>query len=508
MIGSPLKNLFLSITRSRICDFLVVVITLAALINLVSSGRGFVFLPDSIGYFGPLADWQTGQGFTAWYGRGFVYPLFLTGLIQDSTHYLRVLDAQMLLLAGTYVFAGWVVWRCGHRLDRLPASRAIPAMGLLMLGLISFDFNAAQLALMHSALPEIMFIAVLALQLVLVWKTLHATEKRMQYAGLAGVTFIGFMLILIKPHYLLTALALPPVLALMLRQKLAGKPLVLALLVGCLSATPFHLFDLHQKASYDRLAAKTFGPRTLFCNNLNVLDLAFERGLEDRLNIRPQIEQILKDGPQGWDALGFNGDACMYGELGRTIRNQYKDDPDKEANYYLSTTAWAALIAPDMVLNRLMRQFRLALSSPFFRHRIHISDCHPLEAGLKRSAFFERLQTKCLRHKDDRISYYDFKPLLFNWIYPQLLGLGMCKLVLIGFKRGTKNSSTPSPCGNLAAATLLAIFSFVLFIGLVHSFDVFRYMMMISPLILVSFCCITVWLFTTGSRASEFVDSY
>lgn len=508
MIGRPFKSLLVSLARPRICDFLVVLITLAALINLVSSGRGFVFVPDSIGYFGPLADWQTGRGFTAWYGRGFGYPLLVTALLQDGTHYLRVLDAQMLLLAGTYVFAGWVVWRCGRMLVHLPASRSLPAMGLLMLGLISFDFNATHLALMHSALPEIMFIAVLALQLFLMWKTLHTHEKRAQFAGLAGVTFIGFMLILIKPHYLLTALILPPVLAVLLLQKLAGKPLVLALLAGCLSAMPFHLFDLHQKASYDRFAAKTFGPRTLFCNNLNVLDLAFARGMEDTLAIRPQIEEILEGGPQGWNALGFNGDACMYGGLGRTVRGHFKDDPDKEANYYISTTVSAALIAPDMVLYRLMRQFKLVLFSPFVRQRVYNTDCRPLEEGIKRNAFFEKLQSECFAHKDDRISYFDIKPVLFNWIYALLLGLAMCRLAFVVFGTEEKNHPHPSPCGHMGTAALFATFSFVLFVGLVHSFDVFRYMTMISPLILVSFCCMTVWLFCIGTRTSDFVDSY
>lgn len=489
---------FLAIPRWNFYKFLVVAITCAALINLVFSGFGFVFWPDSIGYLGPLADWQAGRGFTSWYGRGFLYPAFLAVLIQDGDNYLRVLFAQMFLLGSVFVFAGWLVWRCGCFLDYLPAWRVLLAKGLLIFGLMSFDFNSAQLSLVHTAMPETLFAAFVALQCFLMWMTLHSTRVQGQFVGLAGVTFIGLFLILIKPHFLATALILPVILAMMLRRQLARRYLLLSILLGCIVSAPFHLFDQQLKAKYDPRTSKTFGPKTLFCNNLDVLEVAFQRGLDDKLMVRPEVREILKSGTNGWDTLGFDGDKCMYGELGRTLSSHFKGKLDAEVRYYYLTYISAVQVAPDMVLRRFTRQLKKVMTSALPSHYERTNDCQPLDSMTNRSILFKKVLAKCLEHDGYRIDFFAITPKVFNLLYVSLLCCGILWFGLRWMYFGSKGATKSASCFNVNVATLLAMFSYVLLVGLVHSFDIFRYLAIIAPLIFMSFCCVTTWLFSVG----------
>lgn len=496
--GHPVRTRLLTLTGQRAYGWLVAAVTLAALLNLAFSGQGFVFWPDSIGYLGPVADLQAGRGFTAWLGRGFLYPAFLAMLMPDSGQYLRVLYAQMALLAGVFAFAGWLAWLCGQSLSPLPPWRAVTARAVLLTGLISFDFNYAQLGLAHTAMPETAFTALLALQCFLVCTALLPGHARTQWISLTGLTALGLLLILLKPHYLVTAFALPGVIALMLRNQLPLRFLLLALVLGGVAAAPFHLVDRHLKAQYDPVTARLFAPRTLFCNNLDVLTVAFQRGMADDLAVGPQAAEILSQGSGGWDTLGFNGDTCSYGDLARTINSHFTDAPEAEARYYYTTYLTAALTAPDQVLRRLSRQIRKVIAAPL-PGRLELSgDCRVLAEASHRGALFGALLSECRATAANRISYHDIKPKVFNAAYITVMVLcGLC-LIVRWRCRAAKTEEPTAVWGKAGAASLLAVLSYILLVGLVHSFDVFRYLAIIAPLFLLSFCAMTVWLFSAA----------
>lgn len=66
--------------------------------------------PDSIGYLGPAVDAIERGNFSHWYGRGFVFPLFLWGVLSISPEPFAVVLAQRLLVMLTYLCLSGIVW--------------------------------------------------------------------------------------------------------------------------------------------------------------------------------------------------------------------------------------------------------------------------------------------------------------------------------------------------------------------------------------------------------------
>lgn len=488
---------FLNFNARTVYLSLVLLVTLAALGNLISSGRGFVFWPDSIGYLSPLADWQAGRGFTAWYGRSFLYPAFLALFMQEHNSYIPVLFAQIMMQGTVIILAGLLAGAVERRMKCQSTGWSLLARGVLLIGLVSFDFNPTLLGLVHTLMPETMFVFMLALQCLIVWVAIHTNNKILKCAGVAGISFFGFMLILVKPHYLLAAFVLPCAVTIMLHRQVAARYLLVAVLLGSAAAIPFHLFDGQLKKQFDPVTSVVFGPRSLFCNNLDVLNAGFERGAGDILEIRPQVDSILGAGPNGWRVLGFDGDACMYGDLGRKISSHFKGSLPAEVAYYYETYISAALRAPDMVAFRFARQVAAALALPLPNGLAKLTnDCRALQGAAQRGLLFERLLAECKLSEGKRVVGFYIKPYAFNFLFGAIFGVG---LLLFLVKRKFVFWIEAGQAGSfihVCVISLMSSGSFVVLVGLVHSFDVFRYMAIISPMIFMLFSCMTVWIFS------------
>jgi len=451
--------------------------------------------PDSIGYLGPAVDALEGGHFTHWRGRGFVYPLFLLGVLKVAPEPLAIVYAQRLLVVLTYAALALNVWLLTRFARRTSLAQPSRLTVLAAFWLLTYVTYPPVIGLAHAVMAESMFSLLLAIVLLCVLLvTLPEVSLTWRRGALAMAAVCNVTLALVKPHWIGAALLLPLLLIWLVP---AGRrlmsvgwvlvPLLLALLA-------FGIPEKMLQQRYDAYTSKIFGPRSLFCNSADLIydDLARDGADPATEPLRQLLEEIVTPTARaearaaGWRQLGFDGDKCMYGAAGKWVAAKYAGDAASEAEYYWQAYLGALLRKPDYVLSRLGKQLWALAQRPFGKTDVsYPSDSRIVAEYIELRQFY---RTWMMEYRDDLLGSVEspfgnyqreLKVLYF------LAGILLLLSVLTAILRLVFNQSRApgvTPVSRAFLAVLLLCLAINCLIAVVHTFDVSRYIAMQVPL--------------------------
>jgi hypothetical protein len=151
--GSPFN-----ISEAFPSDLLAFGVAIAVAVGGLIVRNGFPDIPladgDTWGYLHPALSWLSGLGFQQTYGRDWLYPALLAGILKVGGDFSAITFVQRFLgVASIFIF--WMAWRSWSRL--LPAQRPllrwicfVPAVALLAL----YALSARQALLEDAIRPE------------------------------------------------------------------------------------------------------------------------------------------------------------------------------------------------------------------------------------------------------------------------------------------------------------------------------------------------------------------
>jgi len=471
---------------------------------------------DSWGYLGPALYELGGEGFRQTHGRSFAYPLFLLGVLRATESFPAVALVQHVigLLSGAawvWVFAQWTAW--------LPAPvRRRPwvwwlgafALGLYLLGAWAVVYETL-------LRPEAIFPLFALLQ---IGCTLAFLRARWQAAGAARVVVSGALAVFcavlcagLKPSWGFAAAV--PLAALVAGMVSAGEPAkrrasVLALVCGLALAglwqkgVPFAtgwIGDDH---------AKTFLPATLFTVHADLISRTMHeravRGFpdEEEAAFLAHLDRRLAESKSigKYQALGHDPDYLMYhsdalavlpGEAGATAEGR--------AAYFRSAyfDAWRA--QPAGMLAKIGRQLRLAHADPptslhrsTVPWRVHFESARgfpsvyrPPVLSPELAAGWDVLFRRCGELASTERKRRNFVPPLPPWFHGVFLGSLVVFLTVAGlavFAAGRwlfRPRPRLLPAARVFAVIVITHLGMVFTVAVVHSFDIGRYLALLSP---------------------------
>jgi hypothetical protein len=139
-------------------NLLTLIMVIAAVTGGLIVRTGFPDIPladgDTWGYLHPALSWLSGLGFHQTYGRDWLYPALLAGILNIGGDFCAITLVQRFLgVAGIFIF--WLAWRSWLRL--LPAQKPllrwvclVPALALLAL----YALSTQQALLENTIRPE------------------------------------------------------------------------------------------------------------------------------------------------------------------------------------------------------------------------------------------------------------------------------------------------------------------------------------------------------------------
>lgn len=459
--------------------------------------------PDSIGYLGPAVDAIERGFFSHWYGRGFLYPLFLLGLLSVSPDPLLIVYVQRALVFLTYLGLAASVWLLARHAarQRLASPKALAALSGLWLSI--YVFYPPALFLAHAVMAETLFSLLLVLVLLaLVLAALPETSVRLRNVAVITASAASVASTVVKPHGLLAAYVLPLLLLWLApcrERRRTGAMIAVALL---LSFMAFSLPEKWLQERYDLYTSKVFGPKTLFCNSADLIydHFAQQEGDAFTATVRASLARILTPEARaaamvsGWHSQGFDGDKCVYGDTAVIISKRFARDADAEKSYFIDTYIAAILQRPGYIFHRLSNQMVSLAQHPFDGVAATYSVAHHTvqESKLLRKLYGYWLEN----HKQDLIGFIDtpfegwekeLKALFF------LAGTFLVVAVLVFVLLLVINVVRGNPVGQvqrLALAMLVICAAINLLIGAVSTFDVSRFASMQAPLfVLLGLAC-------------------
>jgi hypothetical protein len=445
-----------------------------------------IFQADSPGYLAPaLADRFEGQA-----GRSIGYPAFLN-VVVDASGAVGLLIAQAAVAVAAPLFA-LAIWRIAAREKTAPRLAFVQGlMGVLMI--VAFLSFQPFVGFAHMVMAESLAITASLGALMCVFIACADKPGPIVF----GSAFLGgwvsaAWLYLVKPQwgalwlFLWFALAI----ALLLRSDYsrlakAGVGALALALYGGLVWAPQHSF------SQNDIVAENFGPRTIICNNLDIieptlgdLETAQNRNLLEQL--RAEMRNVLNQPRGEWRTLGFDGDACMY-------RSQVPELLERARPDAMGKTAFSSIILgkavaahPVQFLTRIGKQLGRAIFIPF---------PGPADRQIVDPTLFERLQQypdiRRLQVAPSLLSAREPAPLADTappigivgniilkrakeWFWPVLVGASLATFwALFRTKNYLKLSNQRRALVWWLAAG--AYFSSLAVVALVHSFDITRY---------------------------------
>ncbi len=329
---------------------------------------------DTWGYLRPALHWLSGLGFQQTYGRDWLYPALLAGILKISGDFHAITYAQRFLgLAGILIF--WAAWRSWLRLLPMPgpiARRICFAVALLLLAL--YALSPQQALLENTIRPEGM-LAFFEMAYLYCLVSFFIGRWKLRRTGLAiafGAATLGlsYAVLLLKPSW---GFALGfSFLCLMAGGFGQATPLMrFGPLLGGVAAFVI-LFFLPKLLGFQK-DAQLFLPCTLVsihaeqiletrpdmispgAHNPGVPDAEFYEELAKAL--RPA-----KENPGGYNALGFDTDYIQYrsGFFSSIVKKEgWSDRELAVACYSAYFRAW--LQTPWSMLQKLGRQFSVFL---------------------------------------------------------------------------------------------------------------------------------------------------
>ena len=473
---------------------------------------------DSWGFLGPALYELAGEGFRQTHGRSFAYPLFLLAVLRitESFPAIAVVQHVVGLLSGVawiWVFSLWVAW--------LPAPvRRRPfvwwigasALGLYLLGAWSSVYET--MLRPESIFP---FFALLQLGATLAFIRLRWQAKsggRLVVTGalslLAAVVCVG-----LKPSWGFAAgVPVAVLLAAMMGGGRRSRRLasLLALVCGVALAGLWQKGVPYATGWIGDDAAKTFLPATLFTVHAGLISQTMHeqagRGLLDAgetaflAHLDRRLAESRKVDPPKYKVLGHDPDYLLYhsdalvdlpGDAGSTA--------ERRADYFRSSyfAAWRA--QPAGMMAKVARQLLLAHSDPpttlhrssvvwrphFKSARDFPRVYHPPALAPRLMAGWEELFRRCADLAVTEKKRRDFARPLPPWFHGNFLAglIGFLTVAGLGVLPAGRWLFRSAP-GLLPAARVFAVIvithlGMVFTVAVVHSFDIGRYMALLSP---------------------------
>lgn len=328
--------------------------------------------PDSIGYLGPAVDAIERGRFTHWAGRGSGYPALLWTWLSIRPEPSSIVFAQRVLVLATFGCIAAVVIVLGSLAQIRERVDARVLASLAAFWLLAFALYPPVPGLAHLVMPEVLFALVLSIVAAgTVAHTLPTMTPTRSAAATAITVAASVALVLIKPHWLAGAVALPVALLLLVPQprlRVTSAVVMITLLVsGVVLVRP----ELRLQARDDAHMSTTFGPRSLFCNSSDLVQPYLAQRTEDPLaaSLSVALWKLLTPEARAraadWHLIGFDGDACMYGEAASLVSSSFAGRPADEASFYVSTYAGALAARPLYLPVRLAKHAWTVAKKPF-----------------------------------------------------------------------------------------------------------------------------------------------
>ena len=276
----------------------------------------FVSQADSFGYIFPGLVWASGGDTTGVSIRDIGYPALtllavrLGSLATLPRIQLVLVVLGMACLLGSLYLA---LSLAAQRLERvaavprsisaLPAAAAAVALVALLTGHDLFVID------IESAMAEAPHLLPTALALLLFLAAWIVRAGRSSVILLMFASLAAYGSALFKPHTLVViALCMSSLVYKGLRSR---RHLWSPGLVGCGALVLFAALGLHRFDARITPAGADFGPRTLFCNRLDVILPVFDVSTPTRQRIAGMMRDIMSD-VGGWPLMGYSGDRCVY----------------------------------------------------------------------------------------------------------------------------------------------------------------------------------------------------
>jgi len=477
---------------------------------LLAHKMPLVYTPDSYNYLCPGLRILTGDSVAACGSpRSIGYPALIAAALNLVT--LRDLPTVQLLAFGLVTLASlsivlllflgavtgsWSKWHWrGARLSRL-AVMAIA--GVTFIALIA---NQDGFVLyLYNLMPEAPHLAIASLGLMLFTASWLANPGRSRLLLALGAFVVTYLSILVKPMTLLTlGLTGTSLVAIAWVERRELRRLtnlaMLTLAVFAIGAAD----RVNTRATSPQ--AGLFGSKTLFCFHIPIVLSAVGEATPERSQLSSVLRGVLARGPDGYPALGFNGDKCQYNmevdhALQRAVDSENADLSSWLMDRFLIGVAGNPLAYAQVTGHQLGRYFLHPIGEITYQHTASISEVDWVQLqpyvryiGMDQSEFAVEVINWIPR---DFTSFAGPAKRLLNSVH-RFFAITLAvatTLALIHLVRRRRSREGCKP-----EAVLICVGSFVLtwlvLIAAAHSFDVGRYSAELAPLA-VLWCMVAI----------------
>jgi hypothetical protein len=119
--------------------------------------------------------------------------------------------------------------------------------------------------------------------------------------------------------------------------------------------------------------ASLFTAETFFCNHANIVIDVVPRVISDTeaaSKLESILDETLKNGPDGWPLLGFNGDSCMWRHR-NDLKSILADHYHGQSDVLMSSFVEGVLMHPFTYGTKVARQILAELVEPFPNYKYH-----------------------------------------------------------------------------------------------------------------------------------------
>jgi hypothetical protein len=333
--------------------------------------------PDSWGYLEPALSASSGGPFTQTNARGLGYPIFLYGILSIFHSIHAIVHAQVALYLGISA----LLFLCWREVTKSNINKNyILQKVLLAIMLFSFIFSSLFQDFIYFIQTEIFYAFMVLLCVYLLLLVFFNNFSPMVFSLIfLAASFFTVFNYFVKPHW---GGAMVFILGLLIVRLFTARSVPVAVrialpVVSC-GLILFGLVLPQQRLSetYSKLAS-TEGPKTLFCNNADLVVRYMESpdykiDPKDVLlakSVKGLLDRVVTEGASGgWRRLGFDGDKCMYSDdLSISVRNHFEHDPSRIERFYLSHFMGGVLNDPLKYASRVIKQILKASVAPMKR---------------------------------------------------------------------------------------------------------------------------------------------
>jgi hypothetical protein len=347
-----------------------------------ATGLHFVYWPDSGAYIEQALSLIGPGPYVRPVDRGIGYPLLLTVALAFPASALALIAIQAGLVVLVYVLLYTHLRSAAAALTPRHDHLRSTFQAMLPLGLVLTAAYSALHVFILSALPEILFATLAGLAIIAVGRFVAREDGSPGALVRAAVTSaIATLPILVKPHWMIAAPLLAAVVAItMVSTVRRGHALRLALAI----AVPFAAWgtvswpERHLSATVNPEAA-LFGPRTLFCNHMHMIQDALVRNPALKLHADPAIDVSVRQSmadirardTKPWRHLGFNGDLCMFDNGLRRQMQQVLPGVEAQRRFLMDAYATAVAAEPLRFARLFLTQMVAGLTVSFQKFSHH-----------------------------------------------------------------------------------------------------------------------------------------